>query len=155
MYWMVCTRVARATRTSRRAGRAPRRGDTVAPMHTTTFAALLVLAVASCASPPALTYDDVAGHPREERLTAMNAASPEEMAALFRTHVEHVAARPDVTADERATLARVAALVSPEWSAADAPSERAEADEAEAERLIRGLSPATMRAVMALGGESP
>ena len=126
-------------------------------MHSTTFTALLALALAgaSCVSPPALAYEDVAGHPREERLLTMGAASPEEMAAIFRTHLAHVAAGPGVTADERAAIARVGELASAEWSAVDAQSERAKADEAEAERLIRGLSPATMRAVMALGGESP
>jgi hypothetical protein len=106
------------------------------------------LTLASCATPDAITYEDIAGRPRQEQIATMMLASPEEMAAIYRAHLDHVAALPDVTPDERAVLARVGSLVTPEWYAGE---DAAGADEAE--QLVRGLSRGTLRAVAVLGAE--
>lgn len=122
-------------------------------MNKLIFMAALALAGASCATPDALTYDDVAGLPRQARLQLMQLASPEEMSAIYHGHLEHVAELPDVTPDERDVLARVGALATPEWYAGQAPGERVAADMAEAEQLVRGLSLGTMRAVANFGDD--
>ena len=103
--------------------------------------------------PDALTYDDVAGLPRQERLQLMQLASPEEMSAIYHGHLEHVAEPPEVTPDERDVLARVRALATPEWYAGPAPGERATVDMAEADQLVQGLSLGTMRAVADFGDD--
>lgn len=114
---------------------------------------VLVLALTSCAAPDALTYQDVVDLPHQEQIHVMQGASPENMAAIYQAHLAHVAELPSVTPEERAALARARALVTPEWYSSDAPGERMRADQAEAERLVRGLSPATMRAVATIGAE--
>lgn len=114
------------------------------------FATASVLALASCASTDAITYDDVAGRPRQEQLATMMRASPEEMASIYRAHLAHVAALPDVTADEQLVLARVSELVTPAWYTV--PEQAAEG-EAEAEQLVLGLSFGTLRHVGTLGAE--
>jgi hypothetical protein len=110
--------------------------------------AAAAITLVSCATPDAITYEDIAGRPRQEQIATLMLASPEEMAAIYRAHLDHVAALPDVTPDERAVLVRVGSLVTPEWYAGE---DAAGADEAE--QLVRGLSRGTMRAVALLGAE--
>jgi hypothetical protein len=107
-------------------------------MHKLIFAALL--ACASCADP--VTLDDVAGRPREERLTTLGRATEAERAAIYQEHLARVAAGPGATAAERAGLARLGELA-------------ANGDEREADQLLRGMREETIRAVLALGGEGP
>ena len=85
----------------------------------------------------------------------MARATPEEMAGIYRAHIEHVASLPSVTMDERAVLARVGALITPESYGDGEKSPRTLSDEAEAEKLVRGLSVETARALIAIGGEGP
>ena len=115
--------------------------------------ALGLTPVASCASPP-VSLADVAGPPREERIAAMARATPEEMAGIYRAHIEHVASLPSVTMDERAVLARVGALITPESYGDGEKSPRTLSDEAEAEKLVRGLSVETARALIAIGDQA-
>lgn len=115
-------------------------------MHKLIFTAALALVGSSCAAPDAITYDDVAGRPREERLATLGRATDAERAAIIRTHYARVAAGPDVPTTDRAALARLVELV-PEGDDAVASGE--------AERLMRGLGASTIRAVLALGGEGP
>lgn len=121
-------------------------------IHRTFAAAVALLAAiltSSCASPDAITYQDVAGLPRQERLKIFSLASPEEMAAIYRVHIGHIADLPAVTSEERALLATVGALVTPAWYTGD------ESAQEEAEQIMRGLSRETMLAIVQLGGEGP
>jgi len=72
------------------------------------------------------TYDELARLPHEAQLANFAAAAPPKKALIYRGYFEHLAARRDVTTDQRKALLRSAALVSPEWYEPGESSSRVE-----------------------------
>jgi hypothetical protein len=86
----------------------------------------------SSARPGPSAYDDLTRLPHEAQLAELAAASPHKKASIYRGYFEHLAARRDVTTEQREALLRSAALVSPEWHE---PGESLSRDETD--RLLR------------------
>jgi hypothetical protein len=86
----------------------------------------------SIALPEPSAYDELARLPHEAQLAELAAAAPHKKASIYRGYFAHLAARRDVTTDQREALLRSAALVSPEWYEPGESPSRVETD-----RLLR------------------